>query len=128
MIDVDDDAAKELTPILNELHGHADERKLGALLSDLMKRRDETQLRTLMPFSREKFDELVGVKPIDWDAIGKQRTANQTGTERWVERVFRMPAEVAQVIDEAIGKAKQEGSVDNDWQGLEIVCAEYMGS
>jgi hypothetical protein len=39
-----------------------------------------------------------------------------------------MPADVAEVVDQAIAKAREEADVKNDWQGLEILAAEYMGS
>ncbi len=133
LIDVDDATARELTPILNEMRGHHDADKLGTLLKDLLKRRDEGELRAIMPFDRERFDELIGNrKPIDWGALEQKRTsgpgAGQPSEQRWVERVYRMPADVAEVVDQAVTKAKEEADVDNDWQGLEYVCAEYMGS
>lgn len=130
---VDDDTARELTPILNELHGRPDEDKLGSLLKDLLKRRDEGELRAVMPFDRERFDRLAGkLKDIDWGALEQKRTsgpqAGQPSGERWVERVYRMPADVAEVVDQAIARAKEEADAGNDWQGLEYICAEYLGS
>jgi hypothetical protein len=132
VVEADDTTARELTPILNEMRGHHDEKKLGSLLSDLMKRRDEDSLRAVMPFSKDRFDQLVGVKSIDWGALEQKRVtgngAGQPSGERWVERVYRMPADVAEVVDQAIAKAREEADVKNDWQGLEILAAEYMGS
>lgn len=129
---VDDDTARELTPILNELRGRHDEKKLGDLLKDLMKRRDESDLRAIMPFDKARFDSLIGTKTIDWGALEQGRASGpmmgKPSGERWVERVYRMPADVAEVVDQAIERAKGEASADNDWQGLEFVCAEYLGS
>lgn len=127
VIDVDTDTAMQLTPILNELHGTADSDKLGALLKDLMTRQSEADLRVVMPFSRERFDELVGERSIDWDALGKERGVGDPA-ERWVERVYRMPADAAEVVDQAVSKARQEADAANDWQGLEFIAAEFLGS
>lgn len=132
VISVDDDTARELTPILNEMRGRHDDQKLGSLLKDLLKRRDEGELRAVMPFDKTKFDQLVGSKTIDWGALEQGKApgqhAGKPSGEKWVERVYRMPADVAEVVDEAIEKAKGEADAENDWQGLEYVCAEYLGS
>jgi hypothetical protein len=132
VVDVDDDTAMELTAILNELRGRPNENKLKDLLSGLIKRRDEGELRAVMPFDKERFDALVGAKTIDWGALEQKRVSGPTpgapSGERWVERVYRMPADVAEVVDNAIARAKGEADADNDWQGLEYVCAEYLGT
>lgn len=129
IIDVTTDQAMMLTPILNELHGHPDSVKLGDMLKDLQTRHELTTLREVMPFSRQRFDELVGTISVDWDALEKTRSrvSGDHGEERWVERVYRMPAAVAEVVDQAVAKAKEEANASNDWQGLEFVCAEFMG-
>lgn len=127
VIDVDTDTAMQLTPILNELHGTADSEKLGALLKDLATRQSEVELRAVMPFARERFDELIGAITVDWGALENQRAKLGDNEERWVERVFRMPAEAAEVVDQAIDKAKGEADASNDWQGLEFIAAEFMG-
>lgn len=123
--EVDDDTAKQLTPILNELHGTPDEDKLGELLKDLLSRQDEQQLREVMPFARDEFDRLIGEMTVDWGAL--EQPTPDAPVERWVERVYRMPAEAANVVDEAIGKACKEADVSDDWRGLEFIAAEFMG-
>ena len=128
VIDVDDDEARMLTPILNELHGTADSQKLSELLKDLAQRRSEQELRELMPYSRDRFDELIGEISVDWNALEQKRqAAQQTTEERWVERVYRMPADAAAVVDQAVEKARSDAEVADDWKGLEFVCAEYLG-
>lgn len=128
VIDVDRDTAMQLTPILNELHGHPDSEKLGALLKDLMQRQPEQELREVMPFARERFDELIGAITVDWGALEQKRAGMDTASEeRWVERIYRMPADAAEVVDQAIERAKTEANASNDWQGLEFVAAEFLG-
>jgi ParB-like chromosome segregation protein Spo0J len=127
VIDVDRDTAMQLTPILNELHGTADAQKLGALLKDLTSRLPEQQVRDVMPFSQERFDAAIGAITVDWGALEQKREAlANSGEERWVERVFRMPALAAEVVDQAIARARAEAESEYDWTGLEYVCAEYL--
>ena len=128
VIEATDEEARQLTPILNELHGTPSSDKLGALLKDLMKRGvPEQELRVTMPFGRERFDELIGELTVDWGALEKKREANEATEDRWVERVYRMPADVAIVVDSAINKAVSEVDAKNDWQGLEFIAAEFLG-
>lgn len=126
LVDVDTDTAMMLTPILNELHGQPDAERLGNLLRDLQTRHSDVTLRELMPFSRQRFDELVGQISVDWGALEQRRKDATDVEDRWVERVYRMPVAAAEVVDEAVQKAKTEVDASNDWQGLEFVAAEFM--
>lgn len=134
--EVDEATARQLTIVLNETRGTADEDKLGNLIRDLLGRRDEEGLRAAMPFSKERFDALVkrgqtadGV--VDWGALEarkQQQAAQQTqgAQERWTERVFRLPPAAAEVLDQAIAKAKEEAETENNWQALELIAADYL--
>lgn len=125
---ISDDTAKQLTPILNELHGSPDSEKLGALLKDLATRVSEPMLRAVMPFDRQRFDQLIGEITVDWGALEQKRAGMDSASEeRWVERVYRMPADAADVVDQAIEKAKGEADAKENWQGLEYISAEFMG-
>lgn len=126
LVDVDRDTAMMLTPILNELHGSPESQKLGALLKDLQDRHSEVELRAIMPFSRERFDELIGQVSVDWGALEQTRRNAEDGDDPWTERVYRMPTSSAEVVDQAVERAKQEAGASNDWQGLEFVAAEFM--
>ncbi len=129
VIDVDRDTAMQLTPILNELHGTPDQAKLGELLKDLMQRQPEDELREAMPFSRQRFDELIGEITVDWGALEAGHPTTPTGDpseERWRELVFRLPSDAATVVEQAIAKAREEADAGNDWQGLEYIAAEFM--
>jgi hypothetical protein len=50
---------------------------------------------------------------------------------RWVERIYRMPPEVAAVIDKAIAQVKMveedQGKIE-DWRALELICADFLGT
>jgi hypothetical protein len=132
VVDVDTDTAMQLTPILNELHGTPAEQRLGELLKDLLQRQDEQELRLAMPFSRERFDELIGERTVDWAAIQTAPEPHGVGTsrqkaERWVERVYRMPIDAAAVVDQAVAKAREGTDGSADWQGLELIAADFLG-
>lgn len=126
---VEDDVARQLTVVLNETRGKADERRLAELLQDLLKRRDENQLRAVMPFDRERFNQLIARRDaIDWGALEQKRQqVQQGGPEKWVEKVFRMPVAAAEVLDNAIAKAKEEGETEHAWRALELIAADFLG-
>jgi ParB-like chromosome segregation protein Spo0J len=123
---VDDDDARELTIVLNETRGTPDRAKLAALLQDLAKRREEVQMRTLLPFDRQHFDDLIERRGVDWAALEEKREEAKKAGPRWTERVYRMPVEAAEVIDQAIKTVQAEDGVDQPWRALELICADYI--
>jgi len=124
---VDEDTARQLTIVLNETRGTADEDKLAKLVQDLLQRRDERGLRAVLPFDRERFDRLAKRRQIDWEALEAKRQVLQQGTnERWVERVFRMPSAAAIVVDQAIQRAMRDGETEHSWRALELIAADYV--
>jgi hypothetical protein len=126
---VDEDTAKEMGLVLNETRGESEPGKLSVLLQDLLRRRDESGLRDVMPFTRERFDALTQRKSVDWSALERKRQALQEeDTERWVEKVYRMPRSAADVLDQAIAKIRQEEQVGQDWRALELMAAESLAS
>lgn len=130
IVDYDDETAKEAGIVLNGLRGSPDETKLGSLLRELAAKRDEQELRDVMPFDRAHFDELMGeLTSVDYERIEKMTPRDDGGrSETYVERVFRMPREVAEVVDEAVGKVMADEGLDHDWQALEVMAAETMAS
>lgn len=130
IVDYDDETAQEAGIVLNGLHGAPDETKLGSLLRSLAKKRDEVELRQVMPFDRSRFDELMGeLTSADYGRIEKmQSKTSEDRPAAYVERVFRMPREVAEVVDEAVGKIKSDEQFEHDWQALEVMAADTMAS
>jgi hypothetical protein len=124
--DVPDAVAKQLTIVLNETRGHADESKLSALLTDLMESESAVDLMETLPFDPERFRALTGAD-FDWQEFEELASQESEGSH-WVERVFRMPIEAAEVLDQALAKVKTEGGGDmNDAQALEAIAADYLG-
>lgn len=120
---IDDDDARELTIVLNETRGQPDEDRLRALLQDLVMRRGETPVREIMPFSRERFDELLQRRQVDWSALEERRQQLQT-EGRWKELVFRMPRDSAKVVEDAIDLIKEREGFEESWRALEMICAD----
>lgn len=121
---VSDEDARELTVVLNETKGKPDEARLRELLQDLIKRRgDEESVRDIMPFSRTRFDEIVGRMTVDWGALEERREALQE-QGRWKELVFRVPRDAAQVIEDAVEAVKTREGFEHSWQALEMICAD----
>jgi ParB-like chromosome segregation protein Spo0J len=128
ILDVDDTTAEQLTIVLNDLRGKPNEERLAALVKDLSARRSMLDLERVLPYKRERLAEMIAERKadFDWDALKRPKAEEkQEETRQWVERIYRLPHSAAAVIDEAIGKVKSEG-VNDDWQALELICADYM--
>jgi len=124
--EVPDADAKQLTIVLNETRGSAEKTKLAALLQDLLKSETTTDLLEVLPFSKEAFAEMTNLPAFDWESFEKPQ--NPTAGRTWVERVFRMPPDAAQVLDQAIAVAQQSGSDQRveDWAALELIAKDYL--
>lgn len=122
---VNDDVAKQLTIVLNETRGSADEAKLSDLLKDLLSDHTTEELVFALPFSPERFDELVGKPAFDWNEL-ERHVDREDQRAQWVERTYRLPIEAAQVLDRALAKAK-DGDDISDAQALELVAADFLG-
>lgn len=119
-----DEEARQLTIVLNETRGRANPEKLGVLLQGLLREIPKSDLLDVLPFKPMEFDRLVGLEGFDWGALGSETP--QVGAGRsWVERTYRLPADAALVIDEAIEAAK-DGEELQDWQALEAIAADYL--
>jgi ParB family chromosome partitioning protein len=127
LLDVDDVVAEQLTIVLNDLRGKPDEAKLAALVRDLSTRRSMLDLERVLPYKREKLAEMIAERKsdFDWDALKRPKIEEKPEVAQWVERIYRLPIDAAQVIDEAISKVKEDG-VNDDWKALELICADFM--
>lgn len=123
---VNDDVAKELTLVLNELHGEPDPIKLKDLLADLLERHPAPELTQTLPYSETELVKLTSLPPFDWQEFERQIAEPTTGTG-WVERMFRMPRESAEVLDQALGRVRESEGKIADWQALELIAADYLG-
>lgn len=123
---IEDADAREMTVVLNETRGVANEDRLRSLLEDLIKRRgSEDPVREIMPFSRERFNEIMGRMEVDWQKLEERREA-LAAQGRWKELVFRVPAEAADTINNAIDRVKEEEGFEDRWKALEMICADRM--
>jgi len=132
VLDVDEDAAKELTIILNETRGRAVPERLEALVRDLASRRDRGRLDDILPFDTSHLDQMLAEKrqQVDWSELEQRRSSSDEKDEgeTWVEKTYRMPAAAALVIEEAIERVKEMEEVPQDWRALEMVCADFLGT
>jgi len=128
IIEVDDDTAQQLSIVLNETRGSANQLKLASLVRSLAARTDPEKLQRVMPFSRERFDEMLGrldESRIDFDAL-KQKRQSMNSEGGWVERVFRLPADSATVVDDALRKIMEAEQIDEQWRALELMAADSL--
>jgi ParB-like chromosome segregation protein Spo0J len=131
VIDVDDDTAQKLSIVMNETRGSANQLKLASLVRSLAGRTDPEKLQQVLPFSRERFDEMLerlDESRIDFDALKQKRQAMNGDSIGWVERVFRLPADSATVVDDALRKIMEAEQIDEQWRALELMAADSLAS
>jgi ParB-like chromosome segregation protein Spo0J len=125
---IDDQRAKKLTIVLNELHGQYDPKSMGDLLNDLLSRESPTELLLTVPFTEEALAGMVGLKDFDWKGLDTPvRKPAQEEAPKWRERTFRMPMDADAVLQQALDKAKGGESME-DWQALELMAADFLAS
>jgi hypothetical protein len=120
---VDDATAKQLTIVLNETRGSAEKQKLSDLLKDLLSSETTEELLEVLPFSKERFNELVDVPAFDWESFENQEPKGNK--DSWVERIYRLPSEAALVLDRAIAAAKEDDKTP-DGIALERIAADFL--
>lgn len=125
---VTDDVAQQLTIVLNETRGTYDPKKMGELLVDLATVKPIADLVAVLPFDKPKFEELAALPTIDWGAVTPRRSSQPKGQgERWVERVYRLPAGAAETLDQAIRRVHEDDG-SPDWQALQTIANHFLRS
>jgi hypothetical protein len=133
---VSDLAAKELTLALREIHGDHDPGRVQAILREIAKTEPSENLRKILPYSDEVFARLSELNSnFDWKALeaqAEQKTVPPSADpakepRRWVERIYRLSAETAADLDEALSRARDEsGDPDlSDADALGVIAASY---
>ena len=125
--EVDDQTAKKLTIVLNELRGNYDPRMMGHLLTDLLILEPLPQLIAILPFEKAQFEELAQLPSIDWNQVVPATPRVSTRTAEMTERVYRMPTEAAETIDRAIAEMRTDDPHLKDWEVLQRLAEEYLG-
>ncbi len=124
---IDDQKAKKLTIVLNELHGQYDPKGMGDLLNDLLSRESPADLLRTVPFTEEALAGMVGLKDFDWKGLDTPvRKPKEDEAPKWRERTYRMPMDADAVLQQALDKAKAGESME-DWQALELIAADFLG-
>jgi len=121
-----DAQAKKLTIIMNELHGQPDPDRMGPLLQSIIDDSSLDELFKALPYDPSVVAAFLGSDDLPkLDDLPKPAAKADSDKEQWAERTFRMPKQVALVVDEAIEKAK-DGEEIEAWRGLERVAADYL--
>lgn len=138
VVPVTDDQAKRLTLIDNELHGQADPTRVADLLKDLMDGSSVEEMLRGIPFDLPTVKGFLGFDPLPplppppsepSPPAGSSIPAGGGGAERWVERTYRLPVSIAEVLDQALARAKASLSrTATDHEALEVLAAEYLAS
>ena len=117
---ISDEIAKQLTIVLNETRGESDPRKLGAIITDLLISEPLPVLAAVLPFSPDRLAELAELPKVDWSR--GPHGASGGGGAKWVERIYRLPPEVAKTLDRAIAEAHG----DSDWEAIQTIAEHYL--
>lgn len=124
---ITDEVAQQLTIVLNETRGKYDPKRMGKLLIELVAVKPLAELVNVLPFDKPKFEELAALPSVDWGAVAPKQSASAGRGERWVERVYRLPAEAASVLDQAIKRVREDDGA-TDWQALQRISEEFLRS
>lgn len=121
---IEDQVAQKLTIVLNETRGNPEPAKLGELLRRLSIKESRESLLATLPFSPQAFEGLTGLPTLQWDQ--RPRLNEPRSVQGWVERTYRMPAEAAQVVDQAIARVRVDDPEMAEWQALEAIAADFL--
>ena len=122
---VDDETAKQLTIVLNETRGTFDPKKMGALLIDLVAIKPLAELARVLPFDKDRIAEMAELPKVDWQDVRFTAKVGGPTADRWVERVYRLPIDTAELLDRAVDQVKTaEGA--NDWQAIQVIAESYL--
>jgi ParB-like nuclease domain len=123
--DIDDDTAKKLTVVFNELKGQSRPQDVAVLLKDILERTTIEELLVGLPYTDEILRGFIGMGDLELPSAPPPKVGIIPPKEPWVERTYRMPKSVAVVLDEAIAKATASDEVE-PWQALERIAADFM--
>jgi hypothetical protein len=123
---IDDASARQLTIVLNETRGEYDPRKMGEVLTSLVAGESMPALLELLPFTPDRFAELAELPRVNWNDLSP-RVAAPVRDKKWVERVYRLPTDVATKLDEAITRARTDGGAA-DWRCLQTIAEHFLGA
>lgn len=120
-----DTDAKRATVILNDLHGQARPDRLADLFADLLEDISLEELKVALPYSDEMLTSMLPNLPLP--SIPSPLPGLPSPPGRWVERTYRLPLEAAEIIDDALVKARGEDEIE-PWQALERIAADFLAS
>lgn len=89
---IEDEIAQQLTVIMNETRGRADELKLGKLIADLQKKIPLEEILKNLPYQKDELDHFVALSAIDWDKVDASLGKGHQGSgEPWMEFKIVLP-------------------------------------
>lgn len=125
-----DSVAQQLTIVLNETRGEYKPKEMGVLLTKLLTVEPLPDLLEVLPFTKPQFEELAELPSVDWNKVGSTALSTPKRQDQFVERVYRLPTEAAQKIDEAIvaWRDREGESGGPDWKALQAIAEEFLGA
>jgi ParB-like chromosome segregation protein Spo0J len=129
---VSDAAAKQLTILMNELHGEADTIKKADLIKGLADEMDFADLAELLPYPEDELKNLIELADFDWeDYKSGDETRPDEDDERWVTLKFRMAQDQAAIIQSAIERLVRQVPITGenvDARALELMAGDCLAT
>jgi len=128
---VSDSAAKQLTILMNELHGEADTIKKADLIKGLADEVDFADLAELLPYPEDELKNLIDLADFDWEDYKSGDETRPEDDERWVTLKFRMAQDQAAIIQSAIERLVRQVPITGenvDARALELMAGDCLAT
>ena len=128
---ISDVYAKQLTILMNSLHGEDDTIKRSELIKGLADEVDFADLADLLPFPEDELKNLIELADFDWEDYKSGDETRPEDDERWVTLKFRMAQDQAAIIQSAIERLVRQVPISGenvDARALELMAGDCLAT
>ena len=128
---IPDAAAKQMTILMNELHGEADTIRKADLIKNLASEMEFDDLAELLPFPEDELKNYIELADFDWEDYKSGEDTRPADDEKWVTLKFRMAQDQATIIQSAIERLVRGVPItgDNvDARALELMAGDCLAT
>jgi len=128
---VSDVAARQMTILMNELHGEADTIKKSELIKGLSSEIEFADLAELLPFPEDELKNYIELADFDWEDYKSGEDTRPPDDEKWVTLKFRMAQDQASIIQEAIERLVRGVPITGenvDARALELMAGDCLAT
>ena len=128
---ISDSEAKQLTIILNSLHGEDDTIKRSELIKQLADEVEFADLAELLPFPEDELKNLIELADFDWEDYKSGEDTRPEDDEKFVTLKFRMAQDQAAIIQSAIERLVRQVPITGenvDARALELMAGDCLAT